>query len=110
MSKETEKMRVLRVTRVGIKTVLAENEWLANSCRGIIRENWSKEEDKECRRKLHKAHSALSKARSNINLCQRQLRDIKHSIRKLNHQHDIRVTAMALAKKASMVEKTTLLE
>ena len=109
MSKETKKMRVLRMTRIGIKSVLAENEWLANSCRLIIRENWDKEGDKECRKKLYKAHNALSKARSNIKICQTQLRDIKHGIRALNRQHDFRMKAIESAKKAAMAQKTSLL-
>lgn len=111
MSKETNEMRVLRMTRIGIKSVLAENEWLANSCRIIIRDNWDKEEDKECRRKLYKAHTTLSKARSNIKICQTQLRDIKHGIRALNRQHDFRVNAVREHQKAmaDAYPKTSLL-
>lgn len=100
MSKETIKMQQIRLTRIGLKEVLKMAEQTANSHRRTIRKNWDKENDKEARRALYKAHKGLVKARVVINECQRQLLTTKREIRKLNHQHDIHIKAVALAKEA----------
>jgi uncharacterized coiled-coil DUF342 family protein len=94
MSKETIKMNSIRITRIGIKKALCDAEWAANCHRNVLRENWNKDDDKEVRKALNKAHRGLAKARKVINECQSQLRATKHELRKLNHQHDIRTNAI----------------
>lgn len=110
MSKETIKMNSIRVTRIGIKAVLQLRELSARMNRQVINSNWDKEDDDVARKALYKAHRGLAKDRVVINECQRQLRALKRELRKLNHQHDIHINALALAREASMVERTTLLE
>ena len=94
MSKETIKMNSIRITRIGIKKALCDAEWAANCHRNVLRENWSKDDSKEVRKTLNKAHKGLAKAREVINECQRQLRLTKREMRKLNRQHDIRTNAI----------------
>jgi len=94
MSKETIKMKAIRINRIGIKEVLSMAEQTANSHRHVIRENWDKEDNAECRKALNKAHRGLSKARMVIRECQNQLRTTKRELRKLNRQHDLRMIAV----------------
>ena len=101
MSKETIKMKSIRIQRIGIKEVLNMAEQTANSHRHTIRENWDKEKgNKEARRALSKAHRGLVKAREVINECQMQLRLTKRELRKLNCQHDMRLNAMSASELA----------
>ena len=100
MSKETIKMNQIRITRIGIKEVLNMAEQVSNSHRHTIRENWNKEDDKDCRRALYKAHRGLAKSRAIVRECQGQLRATKREMRKLNHQHDIHMRAIEFAKAA----------
>ena len=104
MSKETEKMNSIRITRRAVKTLLTINSGLSLECRKIIKEYWDKEDNAECRKALNKAHKELSKRRAIVRECQKQLKDIKFTLRKLNHQHDIHVKAEELAKRAIMAE------
>lgn len=102
MSKETIKMKQIRLVRIGLKEVLTMAEQTANSHRHIIAENWDKERsDKEARKTIYKAHRGLAKAREIINECQRQLWVTKRDLRKLNHQHDMRVKGMSASERAS---------
>ena len=102
MSKETIKMKQIRLVRIGLKEVLILTEQMANSHRHTITENWDKERsDKEARKALYKAHRGLAKAREIINECQRQLWATKRELRKLNHQHDMRVKGMSASERAS---------
>ena len=94
MSKETIKMKSIRINRIGIKEVLNMAEQTANSHRHTIRENWDKEDNVECRRALYKAHRGLVKARMVIRECQSQLRATKRELRTLNRQHDFRQNAI----------------
>ena len=94
MSKETIKMNSIRINRIGIKALLLNAELDAHANRNVIRKNWDKEDDAECRKALYKAHKGLSKARVVIRECQRQLRATKLEIRKLNRQHDFRLRAV----------------
>ena len=94
MSKETIRMNSIRINRIGIKKALADAEWVASANRHVIRENWDKEADADCRKALNKAHRSLSKARMIIRECQHQLRVAKLELRKLNRQHDLRVKAI----------------
>lgn len=94
MSKETERMRQIRVNRIGIREVLIMAEQMSNSHRHTIAENWDKENDKECRKSLYKAHRGLAKSRAIVRECQKQLRESKRELRKLNRQHDIRNNAV----------------
>lgn len=94
MSKETIKMKAIRINRIGIKKALADAEWVASANRHVILENWDKEDNAECRKALNKAHRGLSKARMVIRECQSQLRATKRELRKLNRQHDLRMIAV----------------
>ena len=99
-------MKQIRLVRVGLKEVLTMAEQTANSHRHVIAENWDKERsDKEARKAIHKAHRGLAKAREIINECQRQLWVTKRDLRKLNHQHDLRLKALA----ENQYERTSLL-
>jgi len=100
MSKETVKMKSIRITRIGIKEALRMTEQIANSQRLAITENWGKEDDAECRKALYKAHRRLAKSREVIRECQAQLRATKREIRKLNHVHDMLLKAAANAENA----------
>ena len=93
MSKETIKMNSIRINRIGIKGVLSMAEQTANDHRHIITKNWDKENDAECRKALYKAHRGLAKSRAIIRECQAQLRATKLELRKLNRQHDYRMSA-----------------
>ena len=84
MSKETIKMKSIRITRIGIKEVLNMAEQAANDNRIIIAAN----------------HRSLAKNRVVIRECQAQLRATKREIRRLNHQHDCHLRAIELAKAA----------
>lgn len=95
MSKETIKMKSIRINRIGIKNLLSTAENLARLNRGVIAKNWDKESDAECRKALYKAHRGLTKSRAIIRECQAQLRSTKLELRKLNRQHDIRVKAIS---------------
>ena len=105
MSKETIKMKSIRIQRIGIKEVLNMAEQTANSHRHTILSNWYKDDNKESRKALYKAHRGLAKAREVINECQLQLRLTKRELRKLNHQHDFRLKALA----ENQYERTSLL-
>ena len=95
-------MKQIRLVRVGLKEVLTMAEQTANSHRHAIAENWDKERsDKEARKAIYKAHRGLAKAREIINECQRQLWVTKRDLRKLNHQHDMRVKGMSASERAS---------
>lgn len=94
MSKETIKMKAIRINRIGIKKALADAEWVASANRHVILKNWYKDDDAECRKALNKAHRSLSKARMIIRECQHQLRVTKLELRKLNRQHDLRMIAV----------------
>ena len=97
MSKETIKMNQLRITRIGIKEVLNIAEQTSISHRHTIQENWDKEDDKECRKALYKAHRGLVKSRAIVRECQTQLRATKREMRNLNKQHDLIKNAVASA-------------
>jgi len=101
MSKETIKMKSIRITRIGIKEVLNMAEQAANDNRIIIAANWDKEDNADCRRALFKAHRNLAKYRAVIRECQSQLRATKREIRRLNHQHDCHLRAIELVKAAN---------
>jgi len=94
MSKETIRMNSIRINRIGIKSVLCDAEYAARCYRATIRENWDKEDFEECRKALNKAHRNLSKSRSIIRECQKQLKATKLEMRKLNRQHDLRMIAV----------------
>jgi len=100
MSKETIKMKSIRITRIGIKEVLNMAEQAANDNRIIIAANWDKEDNAECRKALYKAHRSLAKYRAVIRECQAQLRATKRELRKLNRQHDMRVKGMSASERA----------
>ena len=94
MSKETEKMRDIRIQRIGIKEVLSMAEQTSKEHRQTIASNWDKEDKPECRKALYKAHRSLVKSRSVVRECQRMLRETKRSLRVLNRQHDFREKAV----------------
>jgi hypothetical protein len=100
MSKETIKMKSIRITRIGIKEVLNMAEQAANDNRIIIAANWDKEDNAECRKALYKAHRSLAKYRAVIRECQHQLWATKRELRKLNRQHDMRLNAMSASELA----------
>ena len=100
MSKETIKMKSIRIQRNGIKAVMYANEVAASMCRKTITANWDKDDDEKAHKALNKAHRGLAKARSIINECQRQLRLTKRELRKLNRQHDMRLNAMSASELA----------
>ena len=105
MSKETIKMNQIRITRIGIKEVLNMAEQVSNSHRHTIQENWDKEDDKDCRRALYKAHKGLAKSRAIVRECQAQLRAYKREMKRLNQQHDFRLKVLA----ENQYERTSLL-
>jgi hypothetical protein len=105
MSKETIKMNQLRITRIGIKEVLNMAEQTSISHRHTIQENWDKEDDKECRKALYKAHRGLQKSRAIVRECQAQLRATKREMRLLNKQHDFRLKAIS----ENQYQRTSLL-
>lgn len=105
MSKETIKMNQIRITRIGIKEVLNMAEQTSVSHRHTIQENWDKEDDKDCRRALYKAHKGLAKSRAIVRECQAQLRATKREIRRLNYLHDFRLNVLA----ENQYERTSLL-
>ena len=94
MSKETIKMREIRLMQKSIKMSLMAYEHTASVNRIAIGNFWDKEDDAESRKKLYKAHRGLTKARNSIKICQCQLRDLKRDLRKLNRQHDFRMRVL----------------
>lgn len=105
MSKETIRMNQLRITRIGIKEVLNMAEQTSISHRHTIQKNWDKEDDKECRKALYKAHRGLQKSRAIVRECQAQLRATKREMRKLNQQHDIHMNVVRLLEATPRLKK-----
>ncbi len=86
----TDKINTLRITQRGLKAVLSISEVAAQDARNVITMHLGKLDDEESLKKACKGYVLLAKARKDINVCQKLLKETKKEISRLNRQHDIR--------------------
>jgi len=95
MSKETIKMRTLRLERVSLKKSLAESEAKVRTQRNIIRESWKyRDEEDEAFKTIKKCGRIIKREKERMKVYRGLLRSTKDAIRKLNRQHDMRNNAV----------------
>ena len=95
MSKETIKMRTLRLERVSLKKSLAESEAKVRTQRNIIRESWKYiDEEDEAFKTIKKCGRIIKCEKERQKVFSGLLRATKYAIRKLNRQHDMRNNAV----------------
>ena len=98
MSKETIRMRKLRLERIALKKALRESENKVVENRRMVGENWEQRDtSKEAFRAIKKYGRVIAKERDKLKAYRGLLRSTKDEIKKLNRQHDIRMRAIAEA-------------
>jgi hypothetical protein len=96
MSKETIRMRKLRLERIALKKALRESENKVVENRRMVGENWEQRDtSKEAFRAIKKYGRIIAKERDKLKAYRGLLRSTKDEIKKLNRQHDIRMSALA---------------
>ncbi len=96
MSKETIRMRKLRLERIALKKALRESENKVVENRRMVGENWEqRDKSKEAYRAIKKYGRIIAKERDKLKAYRGLLRSTKDEIKKLNRQHDIRMSALA---------------
>ena len=112
MSKETIKMRELRIQRIALKKALRETEQSVSAHRVTISELWPhRDTNKEAFKGMKKHCRAVKKEKEALKVYRAMLRTTKDEIKRLNRQHDIHVNAIAEHKKyiEEKYPKTSLL-
>ena len=95
MSKETIKMRTLRLERISLKKSLAESEANVRTQRNIIRESWKyRDTEDEAFKTIKKCGRIIKREKERLKVYRGLLRATKDAIRKLNRQHDMRNNAV----------------
>jgi hypothetical protein len=95
MSKETVKMRKIRIERIALKKAVRESEQLIVAKRNEIQEAWPhRDTNKEAMKAIRKCGRIIGRERENLRAYRSMLKSTKHEIRKLNRQHDFRFTAV----------------
>ena len=96
MSKETIRMRKLRLERIALKKALRESEDRVIYNRRMIGEIWEfRDTNKEAFKTIKKYGRYIAKERDKLKAYRGLLRSTKDEIKKLNRQHDIRMSALA---------------
>ena len=96
MSKETIRMRKLRLERIALKKALRESENKVAENRRMVGENWEQRDaSKEAFRAIKKYGRIIAKERDKLKAYRGLLRSTKDEIKKLNRQHDIRMRVLA---------------
>jgi hypothetical protein len=96
MSKETIRMRKLRLERIALKKALRESENKVVENRRMVGENWEQRDtSKEAFRAIKKYGRIIAKERDKLKAYRGLLRSTKDEIKKLNRQHDIRMSVLA---------------
>ena len=96
MSKETIRMRKLRLERIALKKALRESEIRVWDNRRMVGENWEQRDtSKEAFRAIKKYGRIIAKERDKLKAYRGLLRSTKDEIKKLNRQHDIRMRVLA---------------
>ena len=96
MSKETIRMRKLRLERIALKKALRESENKVIENRRMVGENWEQRDtSKEAFRAIKKYGRIIAKERDKLKAYRGLLRSTKDEIKKLNRQHDIRMSVLA---------------
>lgn len=96
MSKETIRMRKLRLERIALKKALRESENKVVENRRMVGENWEQRDtSKEAFRAIKKYGRIIAKERDKLKAYRGLLRSTKDEIKKLNRQHDIRMRVLA---------------
>ena len=95
MSKETIKMRKLRLERIALKNSLRESEARVVAHRQAIGEAWPHRDTNKEAFKLIKKHGRfIQREKERMKDYRLLLRNTKDEIRKLNRQHDLRNNAV----------------
>ena len=95
MSKETIKMRKLRLERIALKNSLRESEARVVAHRQAIGEAWPHRDTNKEAFKLIKKHGRfIQREKERMKDYRLLLRNTKDEIRKLNRQHDMRNNAV----------------
>ena len=96
MSKETIRMRKLRLERIALKKALRDSENKVAENRRMVGENWEQRDtSKEAFRAIKKYGRIIAKERDKLKAYRGLLRSTKDEIKKLNRQHDIRMRVLA---------------
>lgn len=95
MSKETIKMRTLRLERISLKNSLSQSEAVVRTQRNIIRESWPlRDTNEEAFKTIKKCGRIIKREKERMKVYRGLLRSTKDAIRKLNRQHDMRNNAV----------------
>jgi len=95
MSKETIKMRELRIQRVALKKALRETEQSVSAHRVTIGELWPhRDTNKEAFKGFKKHSRAVKKEKEALKVYRALLRSTKDEIKRLNRQHDMHENAV----------------
>lgn len=96
MSKETVKMRKIRIERIALKKAVRESEQLIIAKRNEISEAWPhRDTNKEAMKAIRKCGKIIGRERENLRTYRLMLKTTKHEIRKLNRQHDFRMMVLS---------------
>jgi hypothetical protein len=95
MSKETIKMRKIRIERIALKKAVRESEQLIIAKRNEIQEAWPhRDTNKEAMKAIRKCGRIIGRERETLRTYRALLKSTKHEIRKLNRQHDFRMSVI----------------
>ena len=98
MSRETEKMSVIRKERIALKKAVIESENRIREQRNLISEAWPhRDTNKEAFRAIKRHGRVVKKEKDSLVVYRRLLRATKDDIKRLNRQHDFRMRAIAEA-------------
>lgn len=95
MSKETVKMRTLRLERISLKKSLAESEERVRTQREVIGTAWPhRDTNDDAFKTIKKCGRIIKREKERLKVYRGLLRSTKDAIRKLNRQHDMRNNAV----------------
>lgn len=95
MSKETIKMRKLRLQRIALKNSLNESETIVRTQREVIGTAWPhRDNDETAFKTIKKCGRIIKREKAKLRDYRLLLKTTKGEIRKLNRQHDIRMAAI----------------
>jgi hypothetical protein len=95
MSKETIKMRTLRLERISLKNSLRQSEANVRTQREVIGTAWPhRDTNEEAFKTIKKCGRIIKREKERLKVYRGLLRSTKDAIRKLNRQHDMRNNAV----------------
>ena len=95
MSKETIKMRKIRIERKALKKAVRESEQLIIAKRNEISEAWPhRDTNKEAMKVIRKCGRIINRERENLREYRSLLKTCKLEVRRLNRQHDFRMSVI----------------